>query len=55
VGGHLAENGASRLIGIIPALDAGKWRVEIKTQYSGGSSLLKEPRTLSFNGVLTVN
>ncbi|MDR2193216.1 MAG: DUF4469 domain-containing protein, partial [Treponema sp.] len=54
VSGHLAENTASKLIGIVPPLSAGKWKVEIKTQFSGGSSFLKEPRTLSFNGVLTV-
>jgi hypothetical protein len=54
VSGHLAENTASKLIGIIPSLSAGKWKLEIKTQYSGGSGFLKEPRTLSFHGVLTV-
>jgi hypothetical protein len=54
VTGHLAENSASKLIGIVPALGAGKWKVEVKTQYSGGSSPLKEPRTISFNSVLTV-
>jgi hypothetical protein len=54
VGGHLAENMASKLIGIIPALKAGAWQVEIKTQYSGGSGFLKEPRTITFKTVLTV-
>jgi hypothetical protein len=44
VGGHLAENGASKLIGVLPALGAGKWQVEVKTQFSGsGSTLLKAP------------
>jgi hypothetical protein len=35
--GHLAENAASKLIGIIPALGAGTWLAEIKTQYSAGA------------------
>jgi hypothetical protein len=55
VGGHLAENTTSKLIGVIPALGAGKWKLEIKTQLSGVSVPLKEPRTLSFHGVLTVS
>jgi hypothetical protein len=54
VGGHLAENTASKVIGVIPALEAGKWKLEIRTQYSGGSSLLKEPRSVEFKGELTV-
>jgi hypothetical protein len=52
--GRLAENTASKLIGVIPALSAGTWRVEIKTQYSGGSSFLKEPRTATLNIGLVV-
>ncbi|MDR2808619.1 MAG: DUF4469 domain-containing protein [Spirochaetaceae bacterium] len=52
--GNLAENTASKVIGVIPALAAGAWKVEIKTQYSGGSKLLKEPRTVEFKEVLTV-
>jgi hypothetical protein len=52
--GRLAENTASKLIGVIPALGTGTWRVEIKTQYSGGSSFLKEPRTAALNVGLVV-
>jgi hypothetical protein len=54
VNSHLAENAASKLIGVIPALVAGAWLVEIKTQYSGGSSFLKEPRTITFKSELIV-
>ncbi|MDR2738299.1 MAG: DUF4469 domain-containing protein [Treponema sp.] len=52
--GHFAENTASKLIGVIPALGAGKWTVEVRTRYSGGSSLLKEPRSVPFKGTLNV-
>jgi hypothetical protein len=54
VAGHLAENTASKIIGIIPALAAGQWRVEVVTQFSSGSFSLKEPRTIAFAPVLTV-
>ncbi|MDR2149971.1 MAG: DUF4469 domain-containing protein [Spirochaetaceae bacterium] len=55
VSGHLAENTASKLIGVIPALSAGKWKLEIKTQYSGGSNVLKEPRSLVLHSILSVS
>ncbi|MDR2071079.1 MAG: DUF4469 domain-containing protein [Treponema sp.] len=55
VTGHLAENTASKVIGVIPALDPGKWKVEIKTQFSGsGSTMLKKPRTIASAFLLTV-
>jgi hypothetical protein len=48
VGGLLAENTGSKVIGIVPALIASRnYRVIIVTQYSAGSSLLKEPRTIT--------
>jgi hypothetical protein len=52
---HLAENASNKLIGVIPALDAGVYKLEIITQYTTGSAFLKEPRTLEFAGELTVN
>ncbi|MDR2446399.1 MAG: DUF4469 domain-containing protein [Treponema sp.] len=55
VSGHLAENAANKLIGVIPALNAGTWTVEVVTQYTTGSAFLKEPRVLEFAGELTVN
>jgi hypothetical protein len=54
VTGHLAENSPAKLIGIVPALGAGKWKVEIKTQYTVGGTFLKEPRAIESRFVLTV-
>ncbi|MDR0600222.1 MAG: DUF4469 domain-containing protein [Treponema sp.] len=55
VAGHLADNTASRIVGIIPALAAGQWRAEVVTQFTGsGSTALKNPRTISGAAVLTV-
>jgi hypothetical protein len=54
VSGHLAENTASKLIGVIPALAAGKWQVEVKTQYTVGGTFLKEPRIIESPFTLTV-
>jgi hypothetical protein len=45
VSGHLADNTASRIVGIIPALAAGSYRVAVTTQYTVGGTALKEPRT----------
>jgi hypothetical protein len=53
--GRLAENTASKLIGVAPALDAGTWRVEIETQYAGsGDTALKNPRVIESAFTLTV-
>ncbi|MDR2517295.1 MAG: DUF4469 domain-containing protein, partial [Spirochaetaceae bacterium] len=41
VTGHLADNTASRIVGIVPALAAGQWRAEVVTQWTHGSALLK--------------
>jgi hypothetical protein len=47
-GGHPAENSPAKLIGVIPALSAGKWQVEVKTRFSGsGKILLKAPQIIS--------
>jgi hypothetical protein len=54
VGGNLAENTAAKVIGVIPALTAGTWKVEIKTQYTVGGTFLKEPRSVEYKGTLTV-
>ena len=53
VEGRLAENSAGKVIGIIPALSAGVYTLEIVTQYSSGSFFLKEPRTVVFKNELT--
>jgi hypothetical protein len=54
VAGRLAENTPGKIIGIVPALGAGQWRVVLVTQYSTGSNLLKAPRTIEFASFLTV-
>jgi hypothetical protein len=54
VSGNLAENAAGKVIGVIPALGAGAYTLEIVTQYSSGSFFLKEPRTVVFQHELTV-
>jgi hypothetical protein len=51
---HLAENTSTKLIGVIPQLAAGTWKLEIKTQFSSGGTLLKEPRAIESAVVLTV-
>jgi hypothetical protein len=54
VEGHLAENAASKLIGVVPPLSGGAYTLEIVTQYTHGGSLLKEPRTIVFAHQLVV-
>jgi hypothetical protein len=54
VTGHLADNTASRIVGMIPALTAGQWHVEVVTQFSGSGTPLKTPRTARLAAVLTV-
>jgi hypothetical protein len=55
VEGRLAENAASKLIGVIPAsLETGTYTLEVVTQYAHGGALLKEPRTIILSAPLTV-
>ena len=42
----LSENSSGRVSGIVPVIPAGKYIVEIKTQYNGDGALLKAPRTI---------
>ena len=42
----LNENLSGRVSGYIPIIPAGKYRIEIITQYTGSGVLLKKPRTL---------
>jgi hypothetical protein len=49
----MVNNNPSELIIVIPALAAGTYKVEVTTQYAI-SSILKEPRTVSFDKALTV-
>ena len=49
----LADNKPARLFVILPKLTAGKYTLQITTQYNGGGSGLKQPRTGIFNKPLT--
>ena len=51
---HLGINRSMELFGLIPALSAGTYRLEVATQYAGGT-LLKEPRLIKADPVLTVS
>jgi hypothetical protein len=53
--GNLAENTAGKIIGQVPNLGPGSWKVQVVTRYSGGSAPLKTPRTIEFAHVLTVS
>jgi hypothetical protein len=51
----MVTNNPSELIIVIPALPAGIWQLEVVTQFStGGKQTLKEPRTATFDKILTV-
>jgi hypothetical protein len=49
VTGNLVENQRSHLSAQLPVLAAGTYRVRIITQYTGGSSLLKEARQIDYD------
>jgi len=50
---RIAENTASRIIGIIPGLPGSPVKLEIRTQFSGsGSTFLKTPRIITSNFTL---
>jgi hypothetical protein len=50
----IVVNNPSELIIVIPGLTQGAYKLEITTQFTGNSTLLKEPRTCLFNSILTV-
>ncbi|MFC4685906.1 DUF4469 domain-containing protein [Epilithonimonas pallida] len=50
----MVTNNPSELIIIVPGLASGGYNVEIITQYSGGTTVLKAPRTATFDKLLTV-
>lgn len=50
---EIAINNPSELMIIIPELVAGAYQLEVCTQYAG-SALLKEPRTCTYEKILTV-
>lgn len=51
---EIVTNNPSELIVTIPELAAGTYTVEVSTQFSGNSVLLKEPRTTAFDKPLIV-
>lgn len=53
VAGSLAENSSVKLIGLAPAMPAGEYALEVRTQYTIGSIHLKEPRVIKGNFTLT--
>jgi hypothetical protein len=52
--GHLAENTSSKVIGVIPALAAGAWKVAVKTQFANSSEFLKTTRIIESSFTLTI-
>jgi hypothetical protein len=51
---RLGINRASEIVGTIPALTAGTYQVEVVTQFSNGTTVLKEPRIIKAETALTV-
>ncbi|MDX9919163.1 MAG: DNA-binding domain-containing protein [Paludibacter sp.] len=49
----IVTNNPSELIVVVPELKAGTYKVEVQTQYAG-ASVLKEPRSCTFDRILTV-
>jgi hypothetical protein len=51
---EIAVNKPHEIVGIIPELIAGKtWTLEVRTQYSNSSTMLKEVRTIASSFTLT--
>jgi hypothetical protein len=51
---NLAVNRPAEVVALVPALPAGKYALEIVTQYSHGGTPLKEPRAIKAEAELTV-
>jgi hypothetical protein len=51
---QMAENSGSKVITMIPPLPAGTYQVELASQFTNGSALLKEPRIILYPADLTV-
>ncbi len=52
---QIISNNPSELMVMVPALAAGDYELEVVTQFSGGSSLTKEPRSATFDQILVVS
>lgn len=51
---QLITNERSDVVAMVPALEAGSYELELVTQGSGGGTLLKEARSITFEHILTV-
>ena len=51
---EIVDNKPSELMVVVPQLKAGLYLVQVTTQFSSGSALLKEPRTVTFDKTLNV-
>jgi hypothetical protein len=54
VAGNFAVNLPSKLIGTIPPLEVGEYKLEVVTMYSGGGKFLKEQRIVTSTAILSV-
>jgi hypothetical protein len=52
---HLGNNRSTELLGLIPALAAGTYRLEVVTRFTHGSAPLKEARVIKAEPLLTVH
>jgi hypothetical protein len=51
---RLVENNPGKIIAVIPDLPTGKsWKVQVRTQYAGSSTLLKDVRTIETDFTLS--
>jgi hypothetical protein len=51
---HLGNNRTNEVLGLIPPLTAGTYKLEIVTRFSNGTTILKEPRIIRAEPALTV-
>jgi nucleoid DNA-binding protein len=51
---EIVDNRPSELMIVVPQLASGLYTLKESTQYAGSSTVLKEPRTVSFDKTLTV-
>ena len=52
---HLGNNRSNEVLGLIPPLAAGTYRLEIVTQFTNGTRLLRDPRAVKADPELTVS
>ena len=52
---EIVDNKPSELVVVVPRLEAGLYFVQVTTQFSSGNIPLKEPRTVTFEKILSVS